>query len=251
MSWLNLVEHHEEVESTMKLALDRAEAGAPSGTTIVAQSQRAGRGRRGRTWFSPPNAGLWMTTLVYPKPQAKPHTLSLVTGAALWSAIGNLGFGQAKLKWPNDIEANGKKLAGILLEHTTLKNQPAKSAILIGIGLNLSPAKSLDLPADIEERYIGLSDLVTQAPHAQVLEEVLRQLEQATTTWEQDGLSETFKIWDQADALLGETVRALGPDGPIEGIARGLAPGGQLKLETSSAELLIDAGEVTRIRLKS
>ena len=57
MSWLKLLQHHDEVESTMKVALQAAEAGAPAGTTVVAKSQRAGRGRRGRSWYSPPGGG--------------------------------------------------------------------------------------------------------------------------------------------------------------------------------------------------
>ena len=248
MSWLQWVQHHDEVESTMQVALQAAESGAPAGTTIVAKSQRAGRGRRGRSWYSPPGGGLWMTTLLYPDPTRPAHTLSLVAGGAIWAALRQLGYTEAKLKWPNDVEARDRKLAGILLECTSLKNQPNQSVILMGIGLNLAPAETLELPEDIKERYIGLGDLLEDIPYEQVLESVVSELERATHAWQRDGLEPTFALWDEADALAGERVRAAGPDGPIEGIARGLGPEGQLKLQTADAEILIDAGEVTRVR---
>ena len=248
MSWLTRIERHHEVESTMQLALEAAEAGKPPGTTVVAKSQSAGRGRRGRSWYSPAGAGLWMTTILEPHPSRPSHTLSLVAGGALWTALRQLGCSEVLLKWPNDVEAQNRKLAGILLEHTQLKTRPEESVVLIGMGLNLTARSNLELPDDLKERYIGLDELMPEIPYERVLEEVISQLETATSAWVQDGLGPTFALWDQADALAGQPVSATGPDGPIEGIAQGLAPGGQLRLQTAAGEVLIDAGEVSRIQ---
>ena len=189
-----------------------------------------------------------MTTLIYPHASRPSHTLSLVAGGAIWTALRQLGCSEAKLKWPNDVEAQGRKLAGILLEHTQLKSRPNESVVLIGIGLNITAESSLELPVEIADRYIGLNDLLPETDYERILKEVLTHLEAATAAWASDGLGPTFALWDEADALAGQSVTATGPTGPIDGIARGLAPGGQLRIQTAQGEVLIDAGEVTRLR---
>jgi len=241
-SWIDRVEHHGSLDSTMTVAHERAAAGAPEGTTIVATAQHQGRGRLGRSWFSPAGAGLWLTTCVMPPDRRDLPTLSLVAGVATLEAVRGLGADAIRLKWPNDlVTADGHKLAGILLERDG-------DAVMIGIGLNLSPAADLDLPEDIRNRYVGLAELLATpaapaAPEA-VLAALLSRLELRYQDWLTHGLAPTIAAWQHWDALRGETITADGPAGPVTGIARGLAARGELRVETSNGVVLVASGEI-------
>ncbi len=238
-SWLDRVERHPSLDSTMGVARERATAGAPEGTTIVATAQRQGRGRLGRSWFSPDGAGLWLTTCLAPPARDDLPTLSLVAGVAILEAVHGLGAQTIRLKWPNDlVTSDGHKLAGILLERDG-------EAVLIGIGLNLSPATDLDLPDDIAGRYVGLDELLaTPAGPEAVLTALLNRLELRYRDWLTRGLAPTIAAWQHWDALRGETITANGPAGPVTGIARGLAAGGELRVETPNGVVLISSGEI-------
>ncbi|MFN4148820.1 MAG: biotin--[acetyl-CoA-carboxylase] ligase, partial [Rhodocyclaceae bacterium] len=122
-----------ECASTNALLLARAEAGAPSGTVVIAETQTAGRGRRGRAWHSTPGDSLTFSLLWRFAPATLPLGLSLATGVAVTNALKKIGAGDTALKWPNDILKDGRKLAGILVE--LVPNVP--HAAVIGIGLNL------------------------------------------------------------------------------------------------------------------
>lgn len=125
--------------STMAEVADLASAGAPEGTTVIAEEQTAGRGRIGREWQSLPYAGLWLTTLL--RPAVEPSSLGwlpLVTGIAVAHAVRAQTDIDVGLKWPNDIvisTSNGlAKAGGILSERL------ADGSVLVGIGINVSQA---------------------------------------------------------------------------------------------------------------
>lgn len=132
------VEHFAEVPSTNDLALARAAAGAPHGTVIIADAQLAGRGRLGRVWHSPPDAGLYLSAVL--RAASWSHTLSLVTMAAGIAVVRGLCAAtglEAELKWPNDVVVGRpwRKLAGILSE--TVSASAQVDAVVVGIGINL------------------------------------------------------------------------------------------------------------------
>jgi BirA family biotin operon repressor/biotin-[acetyl-CoA-carboxylase] ligase len=110
-----------------------AAAGAPEGTVLVAESQEAGRGRLGRTWTSPPRAGLTVSVLLRPElPAARWPWLPLWGGLAVARALREQAGVDAVLKWPNDVLIGGRKVCGLLAE------VPAPGALVLGIGLNVS-----------------------------------------------------------------------------------------------------------------
>jgi BirA family biotin operon repressor/biotin-[acetyl-CoA-carboxylase] ligase len=252
MSFKDHIQSFETLESTMTEGLNAAQNGAPNGTTIIAGSQSGGCGRRGRTWHSAKGAGLFATTVVYPQcPREKAHQLSLVAGVAIHQALTELGAADAKLKWPNDILIQDRKLCGILLECIDLKDNqgPNTQAVLIGYGLNLTAAKDLDLPSDISDLYVGLHGLMDNQPTAQACTElILEKLEAAIEDWSQNGLKATLQYWNSADALQGKTVQAQSANGPINGEACGLDEQGRLILKDETTTHVIDSGEVFQVR---
>ncbi len=238
----------------MEVARARALEGAPHGTTIVAERQEAGRGRRGRSWVSQPGAGLYMTTLLWPESAPGPlYFAALVAGVAVQRAVGRLGVG-ALLKWPNDVvvrrDGADKKLAGILLEAET-SGRGARPLVLVGIGLNLSPGSSLQLPAEVAERYVGLQDLVPAGAkplRAEALAAVTEELAAWWNVWMAQGSRPVLDAFGAADALRGERVRAELPDGACEGVARGIDGEGSLIIDTAAGRRLVTSGEVVRLR---
>ncbi len=119
--------------STNADLLDRAAAGAPEGVVLAAEEQRAGRGRLGRVWVSPPRAALTFSLLVRPHAiaPARRGWLPLLAGVAVAAAVRAVAGVDARLKWPNDVLAGPAKLGGILAE-------AAGDAVVVGIGLNVS-----------------------------------------------------------------------------------------------------------------
>jgi len=247
VNWLALVERHASVISTMEVARQRALAGAPEGTTVLAQHQSAGRGRRGRTWQSPSGAGLWMTTLLRPgRPmsQLPLHTLSLVAGVALLDAVQRYSAQGVQLKWPNDLVVGSRKLAGILLEGEALSSDAP--AVLVGMGLNVSAADAL--PAELQASSIGLAELVAAPISTEgVLEQVLLALAAWYGRWQREGAAPVLARWRRADALFGKQVRVDGESGSIEGVADGVSPIGELRVRTAVGPRLVAAGEVERL----
>jgi len=248
----------------MEVAAQAVTQGAIEGTTIIAGGQFRGRGRHGRTWFSAPGTGLFSTTVVGPipvdqqgsyVPTGDSHplllsSLSLVAGAAVLEAVRDLGVADGQLQWPNDVVVHHKKLAGVLLE--TVQGASGRF-VLVGIGLNIARKQDIarSLPADIVDRYVSIADcLATKEPAAGLVaraaERVLAQLEAWYDGWRECGLRDTQAIWRQADALLGIEVQALGPDGFVSGVGRGLSADGALRIETADGLYEMCTGEIIR-----
>lgn len=252
-----VVERYGTVDSTMTVAHERALAGASDGTVIVADAQTAGRGRRGRSWSSPKEAGLWLTAIMRPTVPTQGNRslclLSLVVGAAVLRAVRALGVKEAMLKWPNDVVVGDRKLSGILLESEAI--QGTEPLILAGIGLNVWSRERLvgslsDIPSDIAEKYIGLCDVVGDGRLAldTILSVVVEHLEVAYDEWMAVGPSPALAYWQAADALLGSMVRAEWPAGSVVGEACGIAADGALRLLVDGYVTPIAAGEVVRVR---
>ena len=146
----------DEVGSTMDALHALAEGGAPAGTAVVARSQAAGRGSRGRSWMSPPG-GLWLSVLSRPA-AAGLELVSLRTGLAVAEQLGRLGAGdRMRLKWPNDLMLDDRKIGGILCEARW--QGTALAWIVIGLGLNVENRP----PADLATRAARLNDLLPDA----------------------------------------------------------------------------------------
>ena len=129
--------YFDSIDSTNTKAQELAEKGYPSGTLVVADKQIAGKGRRGRNWESPSGCGIFMTLML--KPDINPNNasmLTLVSALAVAKALADITGKDAKIKWPNDIIINGKKLVGILTEMSSELDNI--HYVVIGIGINVN-----------------------------------------------------------------------------------------------------------------
>lgn len=225
-------------ESTNTELMRRAEAGAPSGTVIVAECQTAGRGRMGRSWFAAPGAGLTFSLLWRFAPGTMPHGLSLAVGVALAEALEAIGVADVRLKWPNDVLRDGRKLAGVLIEL-----QPgAPHAAVIGIGLNLR------LPADMPEDVKALAAALERdvAP-PQLLARLLESLHRALSEFAAGGFVALRERWLAHCAHLDAPVQVLSGYGapPLSGRCVGVDVDGALLVETSVCVQRILSGDVS------
>lgn len=231
-------------DSTNAVLLARAEAGAPSGTVVIATEQTAGRGRRGRSWFASPGDSLTFSLLWRFAPGTAPAGLSLAVGVAVARALEKsgtgVGAGKTALKWPNDILLNGRKLGGILIELVP----GAPHAAVIGIGINLQlPA---GMPDDVRAASAALcaADQVADenALYAALLGELLAVLE----SFARDGFSTLRPEWIKRHAFQDARVSLASDFGPPRlGVCRGVDGDGALLLEVDGQVERILSGEVS------
>lgn len=231
-------------DSTNTRLMARAEAGAPRGTVIVAGQQTAGRGRRGRVWQSAPGDTL-MFSLLWRFPRgASLSGLSLAVGLAVVDALMQLGYTEARLKWPNDILLGTRKLAGVLTELVSGSSATGIAAV-IGIGLNRHLPE--DMPAGLREQAAALDHVaLALPPAAQLLARLLVALQERLEAFSRQGFSAMRPEWCARHAFEHHPVRILGDAGPpLEGICRGVDDEGVLLLETPTGLQRIISGELS------
>ncbi len=235
-----------EVESTNTVAANLASSGAAEGTCVIAKTQSAGRGRRGRLWHSPPG-GLWLSLVLRPKVQSQDVAwLSLIAGVAVSSAIRDTFRLPAVVKWPNDVLVSGKKVCGILPETRFIGDK--MDFAVVGIGVNVAIDIDL-LPLEVRETCATL--VSPDHPHASEAREALivSILDNFSLLYKQF-LSEGFleilqKVREYCDMLGREvTVSRLGT--PIQGIAVDIDSDAGLIIRTKSGEdVHVVSGEVS------
>jgi BirA family biotin operon repressor/biotin-[acetyl-CoA-carboxylase] ligase len=206
----------------------------PHGAVAVAEHQTAGRGRSGRTWDDAPATALLFSVLLRPPATASLPQLSLVTGLAVAAALEQVTEAPILLKWPNDVLAVGRKVAGILLEATG-------TAVVCGIGINVNQVER-DLPPETRVPATSLRLLGGRAfDRGVVLAAVLGELEARYAVWLDGGLTALGEELERRDALRGRRVRA----GGRAGTAAGIAPDGRLAVVLERGDrVFVESGEV-------
>ncbi|MFN7980852.1 MAG: biotin--[acetyl-CoA-carboxylase] ligase [Vicinamibacterales bacterium] len=149
--------YFETTGSTNDIASALAADGAEEGTVVIADAQTAGRGRRGRTWFSPPGAGLYVSVILSPsRASAAERAVSLLTiaaGVALSEAVERVTGLAPAIKWPNDLIVERRKLAGILAEGVAQPQAAGLRAVVLGYGINVGAAA---YPPELADRVTAL-----------------------------------------------------------------------------------------------
>jgi len=225
-------------DSTNAVLLARAEAGAPSGSVVVAHRQTAGRGRRGREWFAHPGDSLTFSLLWRFAPGTAPAGLSLAVGLAVTRALEKVGAGGTALKWPNDILRGSGKLGGILVE--LLPGAP--HAAVIGIGLNLRLPAAMPAELRAAAAALDLPGVDENSLHASLLIELLAVLESFAAT----GFAGLRADWLARHAFQEAPVRLCGDfAAPREGICRGVDVDGALLFESEGRIERVLSGEVS------
>ncbi|PKH18262.1 biotin--[acetyl-CoA-carboxylase] synthetase [Enterobacterales bacterium CwR94] len=215
------------INSTNQYLLDNMASLYP-GAACVAEYQNAGRGRRGRQWFSPFGANLYLS--MYWRLDQGPAAamgLSLVIGIVMAEVLQGLGAKDVRVKWPNDLYLNDRKLAGILVELTGKTGDAAH--VVMGAGINLS-MRSPDTNV-VNQGWINLQEAGIDIDRNALTAQLINQLRECLRQFEAQGLAPFLERWAALDNFINRPVKLLIGDKEILGIARGIDKQGALLLE--------------------
>jgi BirA family biotin operon repressor/biotin-[acetyl-CoA-carboxylase] ligase len=237
-----------EVGSTNDRVMAAGRDGAPEGLALITDRQTAGRGRLGRPWASPPGVGLYTSILLRPTlPARRAPLLTLVAGLAVVEAIENVAGLAPRLKWPNDLLVNGKKIAGILTETASVESRV--SYVVVGIGINVHH-DTQDLPEELRATATSLR-LATgrEIPRGDLAAEIYNGLDRWYREFSEGRFETILARGRERSAILGSSVDVLAEDERWSGRAVDLdADGALLVREKSGAIRRVVAGDVS-IRL--
>lgn len=229
------------IDSTNQYLLDRIGT-LQSGDACVAEYQQAGRGRRGRKWFSPFGANLYLS--MYWRLEQGPAAaigLSLVIGIVMAEVLRDLGASQVRVKWPNDLYLQDRKLAGILVELTGKTGDAAQ--IVIGAGINLAMRQ---VESDvINQGWINLQEAGIAIDRNMLAARLINELRAALELFEQEGLTPYLSRWEKLDNFINRPVKLIIGDKEIVGISRGIDAQGALLLEQDGAIKAWMGGEIS------
>lgn len=229
------------IDSTNQYLMDRMDQ-LHSGDACVAEYQQAGRGRRGRKWFSPFGANLYLS--MYWRLEQGPAAamgLSLVIGIVMAEVLQALGAEEVRVKWPNDLYLQDRKLAGILVELTGKTGDAAQ--IVIGAGINLAMR---NVEADIvNQGWINLQEAGIAVDRNQLAVRLISELRAALHLFEQEGLSPYLMRWKKLDNFINRPVKLIIGDKEIYGISRGIDAQGALLLEQDGITKPWVGGEIS------
>ena len=236
-----------EIDSTNRLLLDEARAGATDGLVAVADAQTAGRGRLGRSWVAPPGASLLVSALLrLDLPAERLGLVTITAGIAAAEAVGEATDGRVRprLKWPNDVVIGTHKLAGILAE-------AAEGAVVLGMGLNIDWAPS-DVPDELADIATAISLVETEhAPPSRAT--VLAAWLIRWNGWLEilaapEGPARVVAAWTAHSATLGREVRVELANESFVGTAVAMNPTGHLVVDTATGGREVAAGDVIHLR---
>ncbi|MBO5259355.1 MAG: biotin--[acetyl-CoA-carboxylase] ligase [Agathobacter sp.] len=255
------------LDSTNVKAKELAEEGYPSGTLVIAESQTAGRGRRGRDWNSQEGTGIFMSFILKPELTSEPaeqnppglisasaeqnqsgltienaSMVTLVCALAVSMGISQVTGAEAQIKWPNDIVMNGRKICGILTEMSVVSGKVGH--VVVGIGINVS---NLQFPEEIANTAGSLyTETGKFFQRAEIVGAILEKFETYYALFlKTQDLSLMQEEYNGLLANRNREVRVLDPREPFEGKALGITEKGELIVETPQGKQMVSGGEVS------
>ncbi|WP_105641033.1 bifunctional biotin--[acetyl-CoA-carboxylase] ligase/biotin operon repressor BirA [Cronobacter dublinensis] len=229
------------IDSTNQYLMNRLSE-LESGDACIAEYQQAGRGRRGRKWFSPFGANLYLS--MYWRLEQGPAAaigLSLVIGIVMAEVLHELGADQVRVKWPNDLYLNDRKLAGILVELTGKTGDAAQ--IVIGAGINLAMRQ---VESDIvNQGWINLQEAGIKVDRNMLAVRLIEKLRSSLREFEQEGLAPFLARWEKLDNFIHRQVKLIIGEREIYGISRGIDNQGALLLEQNGVIKPWVGGEIS------
>jgi len=212
---------------------------APHGAVVVAESQRSGRGRQGRSWHSPAGENLYFSCVLRPSlPPHKVPPITLCAGLAVCEVVNSLGV-RASIKWPNDVLVDGAKIAGVLTEMST--RSQSLDSVVVGIGLNVN---ATEFPSVLHATSLRMA---TGQPHAlpSVLGSLLFRLDEWYEKYLEEGTATLLETFESHSMLAGREIRARIGGALVSGRVVALGDDGSLQIEdTRGVRHSVIAGEV-------
>ncbi|GKW31089.1 bifunctional biotin--[acetyl-CoA-carboxylase] ligase/biotin operon repressor BirA [Pectobacterium brasiliense] len=229
------------VDSTNQYILERLDT-LSSGDACLAEYQQSGRGRRGRQWFSPFGANLYLS--LYWRLEQGPAAavgVSLVIGIVMAEVLHKLGADGVRVKWPNDLYLKDRKLAGILVELTGKTGDAAN--LVIGAGINLQMREPA--PDTINQGWINLQEAGIEINRNTLASTLISELRNALAVFELQGLEPFIPRWEKLDNYFNRPIRLIIGNREIHGIDRGIDRQGALLLEADGLITPYIGGEIS------
>jgi BirA family transcriptional regulator, biotin operon repressor / biotin---[acetyl-CoA-carboxylase] ligase len=242
------IEYHEEIESTNTEAVHLAQQDAQEGTVVIAEAQSAGRGRLDRSWESPPSMNLYLSVVLRPDiPAIAASLIPLMVGVAVADVISQYCPGQVRLKWPNDVLIDGKKICGILAEMRTKADRVA--FIIAGIGINLNMQK-LHFPRELRETATSLRmETAMDIDRLDFAVRLIDTLERWYRIYLNGGQEHIRESWLRYADIIGKRIEVVFKSDTQRGTVVGLDDNGALLLEGETGVQQVLAGDVYIERL--
>ena len=230
------IHHYEVIHSTNIRARELAEKGASEGTLVVAESQTAGRGRRGRLWVSPQNDGIYLSLIARPQlsPSEAPQ-ITLLTAVALANAIMNQTDLLVQIKWPNDLLIRGRKLSGILTELHT--EGDLVDYVVIGVGVNINT--TIEALSTIKDQKVTSIAIETgeRVSRLKFLQAFLVDFEYQYTLLATHGFSSILECWKNLAGIVGQFIRVDMAGRTVKGRVVDIEQTGVLVVESETGEV--------------
>ncbi|HVZ33320.1 MAG TPA: biotin--[acetyl-CoA-carboxylase] ligase [Polyangiaceae bacterium] len=245
LAWGDPCHYLPETGSTNDDALEAARRGAPEGSLFIADFQRLGRGRQGRRWLAAPGQSLLFSILLRPEASVTPGAaLTLAVGLGVRAALAAESRAPLSVKWPNDVLAEGRKLAGILCEGQ-LRGSSVE-ALVIGVGINWGAQA---FPPELAPETVCLVELAggngaaIAGGRERLLADILAAIERRVRAYLEHGASCLLPEFRSVDALFGRRVQVSGAS-ELAGSARGVDDEGRLLVESEGVLIAIHSGTV-------
>lgn len=241
------IEVLDSVDSTNNALMAAALNGAADGTLYCAEHQHGGKGRRGRRWHSVPGGSLTFSVLWrFETGLQSLAGLSLAVGLAIARAVNRHSRHPARLKWPNDVLVDFRKLAGILVEVQGDMHGAALAVVGIGMNVRLNEAQR----NAVDQAVVDLAEMGVTVGRNQMLADCLRELHAVLTLFRQHGFAAMREDWMALDAYAGRAVALSLPDSrTIQGVASGVDKTGAFLLRDAPSSLTAYSGGEISLRL--
>jgi len=234
------------ISSTNELAKRLGEKGAEEGTVVIADEQRKGRGRLGRSWFSPKGEGIWMSVILRPQAGLEPVTgLSLVAAYSVATSVRELTGVRATIRWPNDVRVREKKVCGILAELD--RDSVGDQFVVLGIGVNVNQVKfEKELTEVASSIRMETGRSTSRLP---LIRKILENLERFYIQARREGFSTVIEKLREISTLIGKRVEMSVGGENVSGYVQDIDDRGRLIVRTDNGRIReMLAGEADAVR---
>ncbi|UCG11629.1 MAG: biotin--[acetyl-CoA-carboxylase] ligase [Deltaproteobacteria bacterium] len=248
--WLGHTIHlFQQLQSTNLTAIRLAGQGAAEGTVVLAEYQTHGRGRRSRSWSSPPGIGIYCSIILRPKlSPAEGQLITLLTAVAVAKAVEVKVHPSPRIKWPNDILINNRKVAGILLESKA--GSVEMEYAVVGVGINVNQTSDALADEYLSKATSLLIETGQQVDRSALIGQLFVELENLYETLHRGEAATILQQWRRFSSTVGQHVRVSGKEGVTEGVALDVTKAGALLIRQGDGSLVVvHAGDVEHLRV--